>query len=188
MEMSDYPVFLESLRDVAECFNPAPTLDRVAPLYFHHLQPFDVDVVREAFSMALQNCLFFPKIAELRERAKAIGRARFEAKRTQETQYKRLGYEAEDLASERSPAEAQASIADILAILVDGKSMEAVISPAPTARPRVLHPAFRESTTNDAVRKEALRRQIAQVQREEERTSASMAATEEASYVPEERC
>jgi hypothetical protein len=167
METNDYPVFLEWLSDVAECFNPAPALDRVAPLYFQHLQAFDIAIVQEAFSMALDNCLFFPKIAELRELAKAISRARFDAERAQETQCKRLGYEAEALASERSP-EGQAKIADILEMLGDHTRMDIITKPEPRAHPRVLHPAYRESTTDDAARKEELRQQLAQVQQSEE--------------------
>ena len=127
--------------------------------------------------MALQDCDFFPKIAELRKLAKAISRARFDAERAQEIQCKRLGYEAEALASERSPAEGQARIADILAILVDGKSMHAVTDPEQHARPRVLHVAFRESPKDPAARKEDLRRQLAQMQREwEDKTSATVSS------------
>ena len=60
-------------------------------------------------------------------------------------------------------------------MLVNGMSMNAVADPEPHARPRVLNPAYLEPTTDYAACKERLRRQLAQVQREEEdRTSTTV--------------
>ena len=117
---------------------------------------------------ARRTCPYFPLIPELVGLADSIRRTRLDAERAQERECKRLGYEAERLASDGQPPEGQTKIREILEMLGDHTRMDVITNPEPHARPRVLHPDFLKSPSNHAARKEKLRRQAAQVQREEE--------------------
>jgi hypothetical protein len=163
MEQNDYPEFLDWLSDLAACFCTTPALDRAAQQYFADLQPFDLAIVRETLRTARQNCHFFPTIAELRELAKNIGRARFEAERHQQTQHKLIAYEEDARASGLSPAEIQARIAELLAVVSDGMRLDAVTHAEPREPPRQLHEAYRIPTTDDAARKRLLHAQLARL-------------------------
>jgi hypothetical protein len=145
-------------------------LEGAAPQYFADLKPFDLAIVKEALLRARQTSYVYPRIAELRELAKDIGRARFEAERHQQTQHKLIAYEANARASGLSPAERQAAIAEILAVLSDGMGMDAG---TPAEPPRPLHEMYRLPTRDYAGRKRCLLDQAARVMRDMEEAPTS---------------
>jgi hypothetical protein len=171
MMPNNYPVFLDWLTDLAACLPNAPALDRAAPLYFAHLQHFDLSIVREALQTALQTCDFFPSLKALLELARDIRRARFEAERQRQTKHKLLAYQTDAEASGLAPAEIQARIAELLAVVGDSMRMDYDGPPEPLGPPRPLHEAYRTPTVDDAARKRLLRDQMARVlcMEEEER-------------------
>jgi RecA/RadA recombinase len=120
-------------------------------------------MVREALRTARQTCRFFPSIAELRELARDIRRARFEAERAWQTQHKLLAYQADTRASGLSLAEIQARLAELLAVVSDSVRMDYDRPPKPLGRPRPLHEAYRMPTVDHAARKRLLRDQLARV-------------------------
>lgn len=172
MEPNDYPVFLDWLTDLAACFTTTPPLDKAAPQYFADLTPFDLALVQDALRTARQTCHFFPTIAELVTLAKGLRRACFEARRARQTEHKLLAYQADARSSGLSPAESQARIAEVLAVLSNGVRMDHDRPPEPLARPRPLHEAYRMPTVDDAARKRLLRDQLARICVMEEATTS----------------
>lgn len=173
MDQSDYSVFLEWLTDLAACLPNAPALDRAALLHFKNLEAFSLGIVEEALWTALRTCDFFPAPVKLLELARDIKRARYDHEQEQHTQRKLLAYEADTRASGLSPAENQAFIAELLAVVGDSVRLDHDRPPEPRERQRPLHPAYTTPITNDVERKRFLRDQLAQVSYTEEAATSA---------------
>lgn len=161
-------LFFDALTRLAAYYPTSPNLVLVAQGYFEDLQPFALDVVDQALKAARRTCQYFPLIPELLALADRIRRETAKVERQERDERKRLTEEQDAKASGLSPAERRANIEEALAVLNYSMGMNAATPPEPHARPRVLHPAYREKTTDDAARKEELRQQLAQVQQSEE--------------------